>query len=188
MTAVLLVAGFHLPLRAQGLPAPLMTCVSEPDDTRRLKCFDEAVARMRRASGEPTPTPPGASVAAAAASGAAPAVTSAAAGAGAASPATAPPPGTPRMVHPEEEFGLRGDLKAEKTGALSELVSTVREVRAKPYGELVVTLANQQVWAEIAPSKIKLKPGDTVKIEAGALRSFILVAPNGRSSKVTRVR
>jgi hypothetical protein len=27
-----------------------------------------------------------------------------------------------------------------------------------------------------------------VRIEAGTLRSFILVAPNGRSSKVVRVR
>ena len=62
-------------------------------------------------------------------------------------------------------------------------------IRAKPHGELVITLDNEQVWAEIAPgSKIKLKPGDTVKIESGALRSFVLVAPNGRSSKVSRVR
>jgi len=27
-----------------------------------------------------------------------------------------------------------------------------------------------------------------VKIEAGTLGSFILIAPNGRSSKVTRIR
>jgi len=44
------------------------------------------------------------------------------------------------------------------------------------------------VWAEkISGSKLKVKVGDTVKIESGALGSFVLIA-NGRSSKVARVR
>jgi hypothetical protein len=45
------------------------------------------------------------------------------------------------------------------------------------------------VWAEIAAnSRVKLKTGDTVKIERGALGSYSLVTPNGRSSKVSRIR
>ena len=53
----------------------------------------------------------------------------------------------------------------------------------------MITLDNEQVWAEIAPgSTIRLKPGDPVRIQAGTLGSFLLIAPNGRSSKVSRIR
>ena len=79
--------------------------------------------------------------------------------------------------------------KEQKAGELTELSATATAISAKPRGELVITLDNGQVWGEIAPgSKIKVKPGDAVKIEAGTLGSFILIAPNGRSSKVTRIR
>ena len=89
----------------------------------------------------------------------------------------------------EDAFGRRGDLKPEATAGLKELESTVARVDFKPHGELIVTLENGQVWAEIAPnSGIRVKSGDRVRLESGALGSFRLVAPNNRSSKVTRVR
>jgi len=88
----------------------------------------------------------------------------------------------------EGKFGARGDLNPEKHEQLSEITGKVTEVGAKAHGELVVTLDNGQVWAEkISGSKLKVKVGDTVKIESGALGSFVLIA-NGRSSKVARVR
>ena len=174
VAAGLLVTAFQVPAAEKDVPAPLLACAAEPDNTRRLACFDQELARMR---GGDHPGKP------AAAPTATPAV------AAGATPAATPPAATPRVVSQEEEFGLRVDQKEEKLGQLSEIVATVTDVRAKPHGELIITLANEQVWAEIAPgSKIKLKPGDTVKIESGVLRSFVLVAPNGRSSKVSRVR
>ncbi len=82
-----------------------------------------------------------------------------------------------------------GRYQGAEEGELTELSATATAISAKPRGELVITLDNGQVWGEIAPgSKIKVKPGDAVKIEAGTLGSFILIAPNGRSSKVTRIR
>ncbi len=101
----------------------------------------------------------------------------------------APPPTPVSSVSREEKFGARGDLDRERREGLKEITGKVTEVGAKPHGELVVTLDNGQVWAErTASSKIKVKVGDTVKIESGALGSFVLIAPNGRSSKVARVR
>lgn len=97
--------------------------------------------------------------------------------------ATTPPPSR------EEKFGARGDLDPARREALSEITGKITEVGSRAHGEIVVTLDNGQVWAEkSAGSRIKVKPGDTVKIELGALGSFTLIAPNGRSSKVTRVR
>ena len=205
--AALLWCGFPVASLAEELPAPLLACTAEQDDARRLACFDEATARLRRDGGTaagtgsaaaPTVAAAGPTASAAAAASPAPAAAAPAAAAttsapvAAATAATVPATaaaGERRTVTPEEEFGLRGQVKEEKLGRISELVSTVKSLQAKPYGELVITLANEQVWSEIAPgSKIKLKPGDTVTIEAGAMRSFILIAPNGRSSRVTRVR
>jgi predicted Abi (CAAX) family protease len=101
----------------------------------------------------------------------------------------APPPTPAASVSREEKFGARGDLDRERREGLKEITAKVTEVGARPHGELVVTLDNGQVWAErAASSKIKVKVGDTVKIESGALGSFVLIAPNGRSSKVARVR
>jgi len=58
-----------------------------------------------------------------------------------------------------------------------------------PNGEVVVTLDNGQVWTELsASSALRVKTGDTVRIEAGTLRSFILVTPNGHSGKVKRIK
>ena len=147
-------------LLSGAIPAPvladdnakqaLLVCASESDDTRRLRCFDAAVATLRSA---PEPVPISSSA-----------------------------------VSAEDRFGARGDLKPDKLPELKEITATVTAVRAKPYGELVITLDNGQVWAEIASgSKIRVKAGDSVKIETGALNSFVLIA-NGRSSKVSRVR
>jgi hypothetical protein len=169
-TFAMLLAGAGLaPTQAAEVTSDaLLACANETDDVRRLRCFDGVVAGLRRAPAAPSAT-------AAAAPNASPPT---------ASPRTSAPP-----VSPEDKFGARGDLDREKRQALSELIATVTEVSTRPLGELVVTLDNGQVWAErtAANSKIKVKVGDTVKIESGALGSFLLIAPNGRSSKVSRV-
>jgi hypothetical protein len=166
-----LAQGWLSPALAAGTTAnaAFMSCAGEQDDARRLACFDAAVAQVRA---QP-----------------APAVESAAPAAAAATAAAVVP------LSKEERFGLRGDLKQEKAkqapelAELQELRATVTKVAAKPHGELVLSLDNGQVWYEIqANSGIRVKTGDQVTIRSGALGSYSVVAPNGRSSKVTRVR
>jgi hypothetical protein len=154
----------------------LLACADEPDDPRRLRCFDAVVAGL--------PTAPAAPAASASAA-AAPSVTAPVAAPETSAPSPAPAP----AASAEDRFGARGDLKREKQADVSEISATVTAVSTKPYGGLVVTLDNEQVWAEITSgSKLKLKPGDTIKIERGALGSYLLIAANGRSSKVARAR
>ncbi len=195
MTAAFL-AAVPAQLCAAETPAPLLACAAEADDARRLACFDRVVAQMRdsadasaaarapAAAGRPAPAgaPP------VPAPGAAPAANSAAPAAAAVAPAapSVASPSTPSRS-PEEDFGLRQER--ELSTKLTGLDANAATISTRPHGELVVALDNGQVWAEIAPgSKIKLKPGDPVRIQAGTLGSFILIAPNGRSSKVKRVR
>jgi hypothetical protein len=142
----------------------LLACADKADDAARLRCFDAVVADLRK-----TPNVP--PVAAAAIE------------------AVKAPASAPQAASPQDRFGARGDLDPERHRQLSELAGKVTALGTKPHGELIVTLDNGQVWAEIATgSKVKLKTGDTVKIERGSLGSFVLIAPNGRSSKVSRVR
>ena len=196
--SAVLMGSAPLLLAAESASDGVLACAAEADDDRRLACFDALAAGLR---GDPRPAAAAAPAATApAATAPAPAAPVAAAPVAAAtamgSPAAAPPPtaaaaqpseaGTPS---PEDRFGLRVDTKQQKADELTELSATATAISAKLRGELVITLDNGQVWGEIAPgSKIKVKPGDAVKIEAGTLGSFILIAPNGRSSKVTRIR
>ena len=154
---------FSLARAAEVSSEALLACAKESNDARRLQCFDALVTELAPAPAAPV----------------------AAAAAATTKPAPAPAP----AITAEERFGARGDLKQEKQPELSDLTATVTEVGAKPYGQLVVTLDNGQVWTEIAAgSKLKVKTGDVVKIERGALGSYLLIAPSGRSSKVSRVR
>ena len=137
-----------------------LACAAEKDDARRLACFDAAVGQAQ-----------------------------------AATPGTRPPAVAAAPLSKEEKFGLRGELKQEKAQKapelqeLEQLQAQVTKVSTKPHGELVVTLENGQVWTEIQTnSGARVKAGDQVTIKPGALGSFLLVAPNGRSTKVTRVR
>lgn len=149
---------------ASAAAGDFLACAGEKDDARRLACFDAAVVRARNPASSPAGT------AATAAAVAAP-------------------------LSKEEKFGLRGDLKQEKAkvapelAEIQELKAQVTKVAVKPHGELVLTLDNGQVWYEIQTSSgIRVKAGDQVTIKAGALGSYSIVAPNGRSSKVTRSR
>jgi hypothetical protein len=154
-------AGLWPAQAAERTTDALLACANESDDAQRLRCFDAVVVGLRKA---PAPVAP------------------------AAAAAVVPPPAVPAPTA-EQKFGARGDIKPDKHEVLSELTGTVTALGTKPHGELIVTLDNGQVWAEItANSRIKLKTGDTVKIERGALGSYSLVAPNGRSSKVARIR
>jgi hypothetical protein len=158
MAAALIAAG-TAQAAAPASTAEFLACASEKDDARRLACFDAAVDRARTA-----PASPATAVAAV-------------------------------PLSQEERFGLHGDLKREKAQEvpelqeLEQLQAEVTKVSTKPHGELVVTLENGQVWSEIQPnSGARVKAGERVTIKPGALGSFLLVPPNGRSTKVTRTR
>jgi translation initiation factor IF-1 len=154
----------------------LLTCANESDDAQRLRCFDAVVANLRKAPAAPAAT------AAAPSPAAAPSRAAATPAPAAASP---PPASAPTA---EQRFGARGEISPDRHEEIDELTGTVTEVATKPHGELIVTLDNGQVWAEKqSGSKVKLKSGDTVKIERGAMGSYTLIA-NGRSSKVSRIR
>ncbi len=149
------------PLVQAHEPRGLTACNKESDDAQRLYCFDQAMA-----STSPAPL----------------------------TKKTAPQTVAVNSSTPVDEFGMDDELKRrlEKDNPkdrLEELTAIVSKVNRRPHGELVMTLDNQQVWAEKKPSSyFPLTPGDSVTIKSGVLGSFRLVGPTGRTTRVSRIK
>ncbi len=91
---------------------------------------------------------------------------------------------------PEALFGISGGKLEQKKEAVApkEIQAVVSGVARRPRGELVITLDNGQVWAQLAPQEyFPLEIGDTVHISKGALGSYSMTTPAKRGSKVTRL-
>jgi hypothetical protein len=94
----------------------------------------------------------------------------------------------------EQNFGtdtgaLARQRAEQQADDFVEIVANVTSVVARPHGELIVTLDNGQVWSQTqANSRFTLQAGDSVKVKVGALSAYVLVAPSGRATKVTRTR
>jgi hypothetical protein len=160
---------------AETTSSALRACAAEADDARRLACFDRVVAGLdattdirpresKAPPGEPSAAVPGE-----------PSVVPAG------EPSAAP------VASPAEQFGLP---KAREEGPrLDAIEAKVVRVSRAANGIRTVTLDNGQVWTELeSHSGARFEAGDSVTIKAGAFRSFDLVAPNKRSSKVRRAR
>jgi hypothetical protein len=169
---------FSLALVLLGAAAPaaavdetaLRACRAVADDDERLACYDRELDREDRA-------------AAAAESAAAP-------------NAGTPPPAPPAPVTAEERFGRERAIAAEErereqrsARELGELKALVTKIETRIDGLMTITLDNGQVWRQNAPdSRFRLKVGDPVSIQPGALRSFLMSGPTNRSTRVTRVK
>jgi len=151
--------------RAQAVPPSLRACAAETRDAERLACFDREIARLTESKNADNLPP-----------------------------VAVPPPPAPPPLSAEEKFGRRGELIREERDqqsaqALKELHAVVTKVTSRTYGELVITLDNGQVWVQVLPDphfSVDLK--DKITIKPGALGSFLLSAPSGRSTKVKRLR
>lgn len=158
----LAVAAAALPCAAlaDDTRAALRACRAESDDAKRLACYDREADRV---GAEPV--------------------------------AAAPPPPAPALT-PEERFGRRGamareekDQKKAEARELGELQAIATEIWTRGDGLMRITLDNGQVWSQNAPDPFfRLKTGDKVRIQPGALGSFLLSGPAKRSTRVTRIQ
>lgn len=158
----------------------LIACADERNDTRRLACYDNAVATVKRASGEASAAVPTATERSAVTSVPTPAPVT---------PATA--------VDPESEFGVEGSTVARQRRSeqaqqvkdeIKSISAVVTAVSSRPRGELIITLDNGQTWLQKnAERAFSVKLGDKVTIDAGLLGSFRM--SNGkRMTQVTRLK
>lgn len=69
-----------------------------------------------------------------------------------------------------ELFGLRD---------VDQIEATLAEVKRTPYGKLVLVLENGQIWTQIDTNRLRVKPGDGVRIKAARFGSFLLEKQTG---------
>lgn len=75
---------------------------------------------------------------------------------------------------PENTFGLELEVLKEKKAEASEQTSIVGKVDEDPYGKLIITLSDGQVWKQMDSEQFRLSAGDTVVISRGFMGSFYL--------------
>jgi hypothetical protein len=172
LLAIAIMLAMRTAAGAADIGAAIDACRAETDDARRLACYDRAAGRAKAA--EPAALPQAASAPAAAA----PVVAAAAA------------------AKPEDDFGRERQLayeedqkREEATRAVGELQSSIVGIEKRMDGLLTFTLDNGQVWRQVRPdSRFSIKDGDAIRIQPGALGSFILSGPTKKSTRVTRVK
>jgi hypothetical protein len=161
---------------AESLPPSVAACASEKDSLARLVCFDREVAKYTQAAARVAPTP--------------------------ATPVAPPPPAPgvaatqPPAASPDhDDFGVnatiirqRNEAKPPEQQAPKQMRAAITKIATKPFGELILTLDNGQVWEQ--PEHIEtfiIKVGDGVVIKQGKLGSFLLTADSGATTRIRRI-
>jgi hypothetical protein len=151
-------------------------CASVEADAARLQCYDVAFGK------------PAGAAASSAADGRT-AVSAPAAAATAAMPAA-----SDASVKAREEFGLseteKRTRRQEPEDQTASITGQVAQLGRRPTGELVVSLADGQVWTQIESddSRSRVKVGDTITIRKASLGSYLLVGPDRIAMRVRRVK
>ncbi|MGI2260266.1 hypothetical protein [Shewanella sp. GXUN23E] len=92
------------------------------------------------------------------------------------------------VVAVEEQFGHENKAK-QQVQEIEKLYFEVANVDKDAYGYLLLTFTNGQQWKQTESRRFKIKAGDTVFIERGALGSFLLGADDRNSSvRVKRIK
>jgi hypothetical protein len=108
---------------------------------------------------------------------------------GAAAPALSATPS------PEELFGRDAVAseaivrQAAGIGQLEEMRVRIAHVQTDPYGKLILTLANGQVWSQLDSPAPKIRTGEEALIRRAAIGSYLLIRDaGGRGIRVRRSR
>jgi len=165
------------------VPPRILACASEQDVMVRLACYDREVAVLVARPPSPS-TPPPVTVFPSAASQADRMALPAETTAGAAV-ATVP------LAHvdssPEHKTAAPDATGFGYDRQLESLTATVVKIRKHPYGELIVSLDNGQIWEqEHVDRRFKLRVGDTVTIRRGKVSGYRLSGKANKTIQVTR--
>ncbi len=153
------------------------TCALVAEEAARLACYDAAFGK------------PSATTRAATASDA----RSVQAAVGATAAAVVAPATETVSSGPHESFGLsEADKRArtlQESAKRTNVSSKVTQVSSRPEGQLLLTLEDGQVWAQLErDTRFRARPGDRVTIRKASLGSYLLVGPDRIATRVRRVK
>jgi len=82
----------------------------------------------------------------------------------------------------QAKFGHENKQRAEDL--IKQIRATTIKVNKAPYGQLIITIDNGQIWRQTDSSRFKLRKDDVVIIKRGALGSFFI----GKENSKKRIR
>ncbi len=93
----------------------------------------------------------------------------------------------PTVAEQKAAFGLPAASPADE---IEGIQASISKIEKSSRGQRTLYLDNGQVWRQVgSSSQPRLKPGDKITIERGALGSFVLKpADSNRSMRVRRLR
>lgn len=159
------------------LEQQLSSCAVKTDKLERLVCYDDVVAKVTLA----TKNSHAVAIAVPAAAASQSAVTTTAPIIAPTSQVDAPIAATTSSV-PVDAFGFRKTIEED----IEKLYFKIAKISKDPYGALIVTLTNGQIWKQTDSEHYRVNKGQTIYIEKGALSSFLLGTDDRNST--TRVK
>lgn len=163
-----------------NLGQQLSICAAKTDKTVRLTCYDELAANAKPSAQIittaktteiallETPKPP---------------VTPSVVAPVAVAPIVVAPVVASSQVLSVDDFGLQKKVIEDE---VEKIYSEVISVKKDALGAFVITLSNGQVWKQSNSKYYKIKKGQRIFIETGALNSFLLGSDERNAT--TRVR
>jgi hypothetical protein len=149
--AFVLAAGHVPPATAQDALANAHACAAEPDDARRLACYDKQFRRGANQPSQPKAVTP-----------------------------TAPVDAASAEQRFGMNGQVERNTPGTQAPTLDKLTEHVAAIWHKPRGEAVFKLENGQTWEEAdGEIPIYLKVGDAVTINAGVMGAYWVVASTG---------
>lgn len=138
----------------------VLACQAIRNADERLACFDRTVPSLRNA-----PSP-------------------------AASAAPAPAGQAPSHggATPEQRFGAERLTEHGRQGEADSITANVKSIRQIVPGRYLVVLDNDQVWYVKEGTTLRIKPGERVVVERGALDSYLMKKEGAQASyRVERI-
>lgn len=87
----------------------------------------------------------------------------------------------------DDNFGQKPVDQPDLPGKVDFIDVKVATIKMGAYNNFTITLDNGQVWQQTDEKKMRLSPGDTVRIRRGAMGGYFLQkSGKGKSSRVTR--
>ncbi|MFQ3235886.1 MAG: hypothetical protein ACI9C4_001449 [Paraglaciecola sp.] len=161
--------------QAQTLAEALQGCSDEVDNLMRLTCFDKLTKQTAKKSTSSSTSR-------------------------ATTTESPPPVSETREIEVQKKrgntdsntkkvaaFGLTN--KPAQNSKLDKVVAIVTDVSKGPYGKLIISLNNQHVWKQSDGNSFRLKTGEKIYLEEGAMSSFFLSKESvNKRIRVKRIR
>ena len=151
---------------ADSLSSSVVECSEKVDNTERLNCFDRLSSQLKKTLADNTPRAVVRSV---------PEI------------AAAPVVDAPEAPSVVAGFGLPD--KPEPVDEVTMIQAVATEIARDPFKKLLISLDLNQVWQQIDDARMRVREGDHIVLERGALGSFLLgVQGKSKRMRVKRIK